>query len=151
MVGGVVLKKVINQVGEVLRAKDYKLTPQREMILSVLLEHQEKHLSAEDVYTLVKKRMPDVGLATVYRSLELFLENNIIHSVDFGDGRKRYEYGAQEGEHHHHHAICIKCNKVIEINDDLLEELENQVHKEHGFKVANHDLKIFGYCKECAH
>lgn len=145
------MKKVINQVGEVLRAKDYKLTPQREMILSVLLENKENHLSAEDVYTLVKKRMPDVGLATVYRSLELFLENDIIHGVDFGDGRKRYEYGAQIGEHHHHHAICLKCNKVIEINDDLLEELENQVHREHGFKVANHDLKIFGYCKECAH
>lgn len=145
------MKKVINQVGEVLRAKDYKLTPQREKILCVLLENKDNHLSAEDVYTLVKKRMPDVGLATVYRSLELFLEHNIIHCVDFGDGRKRYEYGNQEGEHHHHHAICMKCNKVIEINDDLLEELENQVYREHGFKVDNHELKLFGYCKECAH
>lgn len=144
------MKNVINHVGEVLRSKEYKLTPQREKILRVLLENKEKHLSAEDVYTLVKEKMPDVGLATVYRSLELFLENDIIHCVDFGDGRKRYEYGASEGEHHHHHAICLKCNHVIEINDDLLDELENQVQREHGFQVTNHELKLFGYCKECA-
>jgi Fur family ferric uptake transcriptional regulator len=144
------LRKVINEVGEALRAKEYKLTPQREKILRVMLENQEQHLSAEDVYTLVKKKSPDVGLATVYRTLELFLDNDIIHSVDFGDGRKRYEYGNKEEGHHHHHAICIKCGKIIEINDDLLEELENQVYKEHGFKVSNHELKIIGYCKECA-
>lgn len=144
------MKKVINNIIELLRAKDYKLTPQREQILRVLLENKEKHLSAEDIYNLVKKKWPDMGLATVYRTLELFVENEIIHSVDFGDGRKRYEYGEQEEGHRHHHAICLKCNKIIEINDDLLDELENRVSQEQGFQVVDHELKIFGYCKDCA-
>lgn len=143
------MNKVITEVGTKLRAREYKLTPQREQILIVLLENKDKHLSAEDVYNLVKKKSPEVGLATVYRTLELFLDNDIIHSVDFGDGRKRYEFGDQKEGHQHHHAICLKCSKVIEIRDDLLEELEEQVIKEHQFTITDHDLKIFGYCKDC--
>jgi len=143
------LKKIINQVGEKLRAKEYKLTPQRQQILEVMLENKDKHLSAEDVYNLVKRKAPDVGLATVYRTLELFLEHEIIHSVDFGDGRKRYEYGDNSDRHHHHHAICLKCGKILEINEDLLEELEKQVARDYNFVVTDHELKIFGHCGEC--
>lgn len=143
------MKKVISQVGEKLKSKEYKLTPQRQQILEVLLENKDKHLSAEDVYTLVKKKAPDVGLATVYRTLELFLEFDVVHSVNFGDGRKRYEYGVNSEGHHHHHAICLNCGKITEINEDLLEELERQVAKDYDFTVTDHELKIYGYCREC--
>lgn len=143
------MQKIITQVGEILRAKDYKLTPQRQQILEVMLENKDKHLSAEDVYTLVKKKAPDVGIATVYRTLELFLEHEIIHSVNFGDGCKRYEYGDNNEGHHHHHAICLGCGKILEINEDLLEELEKQVIKDYNFTVTDHELKMFGYCSEC--
>jgi len=144
-----ILNKVISQVGEKLRSQEYKLTPQRQLILEVLLENEDKHLSAEDVYHLVKQKAPDVGLATVYRTLELFLEFDIIHSVNFGDGRKRYEYGKNDEGHHHHHAICLKCGKIIEINEDLLEELEKQVVRDYDFAITDHELKIFGHCKDC--
>lgn len=145
------MKKVIYNVAEKLKSHEYKLTPQREKILMVLLEHQDKHLSAEDVYNLVKKKAPDVGLATVYRTLELFLEFDIIHGVDFGDGRKRYEYGLHGCEgHQHHHAICMKCGKIIEVNEDLLEELEKQVASRYNFQVTDHELKILGYCQDCS-
>ncbi len=144
------MKDIINDVNNKLRSKEYKLTPQRELILRVLLENKDLHLSAEDVYNLVKKKSPEVGLATVYRTLELFFDNNIIHSIDFGDGRKRYEFGDQSQAHHHHHAICLKCGKIIEVNEDLLEELETQVLNDYNFKVVNHELKIYGYCKDCA-
>lgn len=143
------MKKVIAQVGEKLKSQEYKLTPQRQLILEVLLENKDKHLSAEEVYNLVKQKAPDVGLATVYRTLELFLEFEIIHSVNFGDGRKRYEYGEDNDGHHHHHAICTKCGTILEINEDLLEELERQVSEQFEFTVTDHELKIFGYCKNC--
>ncbi|GAB6181871.1 Fur family transcriptional regulator [Desulfotomaculum defluvii] len=143
------MKKIITQVGEKLRAHEYKLTPQRQIILKVMLENKDKHLSAEDVYNLVKRKAPDVGLATVYRTLELFLEHEIIHSINFGDGRKRYEYGDNSDGHHHHHAICLKCGKILEINEDFLEELEKQVTQDYGFIVTDHELKIFGYCNDC--
>ncbi|MDO7788023.1 Fur family transcriptional regulator [Desulforamulus aquiferis] len=143
------MKKVISEIGEKLRSNEYKLTPQRQQILEVLLENKDKHLSAEDVYNLVKQKSPDVGLATVYRTLELFLEFDIIHSVNFGDGRKRYEYGENSDGHHHHHAICLKCGKILEINEDLLEELERQVAEQYRFTITDHELKIFGYCEGC--
>ncbi|MEG6521867.1 Fur family transcriptional regulator [Desulfotomaculum sp. 1211_IL3151] len=143
------MNKIITQVGDKLRSHDYKLTPQRQIILKVMLENKDKHLSAEDVYNLVKRKAPDVGLATVYRTLELFLEHEIVHSVNFGDGRKRYEYGDSSEGHHHHHAICLKCGKILEINEDLLEVLEKQVTQDYGFTVTDHELKIFGYCNAC--
>lgn len=143
------MKKIISQVREKLRAHEYKLTPQRQLILEVLLENKDKHLSAEDVYTLVKQKAPEVGIATVYRTLELFLEFEIIHSVNFGDGRKRYEYGDDSNGHHHHHAICLKCGKIIEINEDLLEELEKQVAVDYNFAITDHELKIYGHCINC--
>lgn len=145
------MKKVISDIGEKLRAKESKLTARRELILKVLLENQGKHLSAEEVYNLVKREAADVGLATVYRALELFQEFGLIRAIDFGDGRKRYEFGVEEGkDHHHHHLICTKCGSIIEVNEDLLEELENRVNKKHNFTITDHQLKIFGICSECA-
>ncbi len=144
------MKKVISDVGEKLRAKESKLTTRRELILKVLLENNGKHLSAEEVYNLVKREAPDVGLATVYRTLELFQEFDLIQTIDFGDGRKRYEFGTESGgNHHHHHLICIKCGSIIEVNEDLLEELENRVSIKHNFTVTDHQLKIFGVCDQC--
>jgi len=144
------MKNLISNVGDKLREKEYKLTSRRELVLQVLLENEDKHLSAEDVYNLVKLKAPDTGLATVYRTLELFSEFDIIHSIDFGDGRKRYELGADLGQsHQHHHLICTKCGAIIEVNEDLLEELEERVATKHQFTITNHQLKIFGICKNC--
>jgi Fur family ferric uptake transcriptional regulator len=145
------VKKVISDISEKLRAKESKLTARRELVLKVLLENQGRHLCAEDVYNLVKGEEADVGLATVYRALELFQEFGLIHAIDFGDGRKRYEFGMEEGKyHHHHHLICTKCGSIIEVNEDLLEELENRVNKKHSFTITDHQLKIFGICSDCA-
>lgn len=144
------MKKVIDDVEEKLKAKEYKLTSRREHILRVLLENKDKHLSAEEVYNLVKVKAPDVGLATVYRTLELFCDFEIIHGMDFGDGRKRYEFGDSDTNgHHHHHLICLKCGVILEVDEDLLDDLEERVKKEFNFEVQNHQLKIFGHCKNC--
>ncbi|MEW6424395.1 MAG: Fur family transcriptional regulator [Bacillota bacterium] len=144
------MKKVISDVEEKLRTKDYKLTSRRENILQVFIENQDKHLSAEEIYYLVKKRAPDVGLATVYRTLELFSDFEIIHSIDFGDGRKRYELiQAEEDAHHHHHLICLRCGRIQEVTEDLLEDLEKRVTRLYNFSITNHQLKIFGYCQGC--
>lgn len=72
-----------------------------------------------------------MGLATVYRALELFQEVGLIHAIDFGDGRKRYDFGMEDGkdQHHHHHLICTKCGRIIEFNEDLLDEIESKVNK----------------------
>lgn len=144
------MNKVIFDVGEKLKEKDCKFTRSREHILKVLLENKGNHLCAEDIYNLVKREATDIGIATVYRNLELFQEFEIIYSMDFGDGRKRYEFGGEEGlNHYHHHLICTKCGTIIEVNEDLLEDLENRVSRQHNFTITNHQLKIFGLCKDC--
>ncbi|SFR14793.1 Fur family transcriptional regulator, ferric uptake regulator [Desulfoscipio geothermicus DSM 3669] len=146
----VFMRGIIGEVEEKLRANEYKMTPKREEVLRVLLENKDKHLSAEEVYNLVKKKAPDVGLATVYRTLELFTNFDIIHSMDFGDGRKRYEYGAESNNgHRHHHLICIECGRIIEVNEDLLDDLEERVSKTYDFNISDHELKIFGRCRDC--
>ncbi len=146
------MKRIIFEAGEKLKAIESKLTARRELTLRVLLENRGKHLSAEEVYNLVKRDAADVGLATVYRALELFQEVGLIHAIDFGDGRKRYDFGMEDGkdQHHHHHLICTKCGRIIEFNEDLLDEIESKVNKMYNFTILNHQLKIFGVCSQCA-
>lgn len=130
--------------------KEYKLTARRALILKVLLENSGRHLCAEEIHTLVRQKAPDVGLATVYRALELFAGSGIIRSLDFGDGKKRYEATfLEDGMHQHHHLICIKCGEITEVNEDLLEELEERVKVKHRFTVTDHQLKIYGICRNC--
>lgn len=131
-----------------LKQHGYKLTNQRRAVLKIILENENEHLSSEEIYKLVKQRFPDIGLATVYRTLQLFDELDIIHKLNFGDGCYRYEINRQQG-HHHHHLICVKCGRVIECGDDLLEKLEANIEKENNFKVIDHRVKFFGYCSKC--
>lgn len=132
-----------------LYENQYKLTPQRKLILQIFLDHQEAHLCAEDVHQMVKQEASDIGLATVYRTLELLSELGILIKMDFGDGRCRYEVNNDSDCHHHHHLICLSCGKVCEFEDDLLESLETAISKKSHFKVVDHQLKFFGYCQEC--
>lgn len=131
-----------------LRNNSYKLTPQRQTILRTFLDNADQHLSAEDVYSLVKNEYSDMGLATVYRTLDLLAELGILQKNDFGDGCSRYEF-TRKDVHHHHHMICLNCGAVSEFDDDLLESLEAVIYKRIKFKVVDHDLKFFGYCQKC--
>ena len=135
---------------EKLYEKGYKLTPQRKGILQVFIESEQKHLSAEDIYEYLKNKNLDYGLATVYRNVELLTTLGILSSVDFGDGKLRYELNSTDSHaHHHHHLICLKCKKIIEFKEDLLDDLEKQIFFQSGFEIVNHEVKFLGYCHEC--
>lgn len=143
------MEKRLNQIKQHLSSHSYKLTPQREATVRVLLENEEAHLSAEDVYLLVKKISSVIGLATVYRTLELLSELGIIHKLNFGDGVTRYEFRKEGAKHHHHHLICLTCGSVDEITEDLLGPIEDRVEKEYDFHIMDHRLTFHGICKEC--
>ena len=134
-----------------LSERHYKMTPQRKEILQIFVDSEEgSHLSAEEVYELLKQKDFDFGLATVYRNLELLNELGILTKVEFGDGRTRYELSAANPQlHQHHHLICLNCKKIIEFEDDLLDDLENLISKKSGFEIVNHEVKFFGYCSDC--
>ena len=134
-----------------LYERGYKMTPQRKEILQIFVEHSDyHHMSAEDVYGILREKDSEIGLATVYRALDLLSELEILVRMDFGDGCARYELNTADPKiHHHHHLICLKCKKVIEFEEDLLDELEADIADKSGFQILNHEVKFFGYCSEC--
>lgn len=137
---------------EILKAKGLKVTNQRIGILEVLADSQGQHLTAEEIYELVKAEYPEIGLATVYRTVQLLLELHLIDSINLNDGLVRYEIGQVEpgeGRHHHHHLICLECGKVLSFEDDLLEGLESRLLADLSFQVVDHEVKFFGYCSKC--
>ena len=139
----------IEALKESLKQKGYKLTPQRRSILDIIIEKEGMHLTVEEIYDEVKKVCPEIGLATVYRTVLLFEELNVIYKLDLNDGCSRYELVHEDEEHRHHHLICNKCKKVIEVQDDLLEELEERIRNTYGFDILDHSVKFFGICSEC--
>lgn len=139
----------LDRIKKELHAQSYKLTPQREATVRVLLEREEDHLSAEDVYLLVKEKAPEIGLATVYRTLELLTELNIVDKINFGDGVSRYDLRKEGAKHSHHHLVCTECGSVEEIIEDLLDDVEKIVGQEWGFLVHDHRLTFHGICKRC--
>lgn len=133
-----------------LERDSYRLTPQREAVLDVLIAHADDHLSAEEVFLYTRELYPDIGLATVYRNLELLEKLSIIHRFDYGDGQSRYEIRlGEEGEHYHHHLICRECGSIGEFKSDLLETIEKRIAEDTGFKVTDHCLRFFGICASC--
>jgi Fur family transcriptional regulator, ferric uptake regulator len=143
------MDKFIENLKSELKEKGYKLTTQRRVILDVILENQGRHLSPEEIYDDVRDKYPEIGLATVYRTLQLFEQLNIVYKLNFNDGCSRYELISTSHDHQHHHLICLSCGKVIEVELDLLENLEHEIEKEGEFKIVDHSVKFFGYCKDC--
>ncbi|WP_373231326.1 Fur family transcriptional regulator [Cohnella sp.] len=139
----------LDKINRQLMSRSYKLTAQREATVRVLLENENDHLSAEDVFMLVKDKFPEIGLATVYRTLELLAELHIVEKMNFGDGVARYDLRSEDHAHMHHHLICTTCGKLAEIKDDWLLELEKRLEREYGFTVADHRLDFTGVYHAC--
>ena len=139
----------MNALKEDLKKKGYKLTPQRRSIVDTIIENEGQHLTAEEIYDKVKKGCPEIGLATVYRTILLLEELGVISRLDLNDGCSRYEILHSNENHRHHHLICNNCHKVSEVQDDLLEELETSIEKQYLFKILDHSVKFYGICDEC--
>ena len=137
------------QFKEKLKEKGCKLTLQRRSVLDVLIEHCNEHLSTEEIYDIVKENYPEIGLATVYRTVQLFEEMGIVDRLNFDDGCSRFELSSEDTVHHHHHLIYEKCNKVFEVENDLLEEIEKEIERKYNFKIHDHNVMFYGTCKDC--
>lgn len=139
----------MNNLKEELKKKGYKLTPQRRSILDTIIDNEGTHLTVEEIYDKVKKPCPEIGLATVYRTIVLLEEMGIVYKLDLDDGCSRYELVHEDELHRHHHLICTECGKVIEVEGDLLEDLEKKIEGQYNFKIQDHSVKFFGICHNC--
>ncbi|MHB8125686.1 MAG: Fur family transcriptional regulator [Desulfitobacteriaceae bacterium] len=132
-----------------LQTCGHKLTNQRQTVWEIILKNKEKHLSTEEIFDEVKKKYPNIGLATVYRTVQLFEKIGLVQHISLDDGRLRYQIADPEEKHEHHHLICEICGDVIDVQEDMLELLEEKVFSKKGFTVTNHRVKVFGICKKC--
>ena len=122
------------------------MTGPREAVLAVLRRHDHP-LSIKEVFALLDDQPCD--LATVYRSMHLLEEMEVVARFDFGDGVARYELVTEGDDGHHHHLICTGCAVVIELEDCFPRELEERIATHNGFKAVTHRLEFFGLCPGC--
>lgn len=128
-----------------LRKAGLKVTLPRVKILELLENASHHHMSAEDVYKALLEQGEDVGLATVYRVLSQFEQAGIVQKHLFENGLKIYEITTEE---HHDHLICDNCGKIIEFTNKVIEEEQQKVAEQYGFKLSGHALTLYGICDD---
>lgn len=129
-----------SRVEQLCAEKGLKMTEQRRVIARVLSDASD-HPDAGEVYRRATDIDPRISMATVYRTVRLFEEANVLERHDFGDGRARYEEAPEE---HHDHLIDVKTGKVIEFQNDEIEKLQQRVARELGFRLVDHRLELYG-------
>lgn len=140
-------EKLLEKFKNLLKSNSLKFTAQREIILKTLYESNE-HFTPESLYLTIKKKYPDVkvGIATIYRTLNLLEESNMATSISFGSAGKKFELGIKP---HHDHMICEKCGKIIEFEDTDIEKKQLKIAEKFGFKLTGHLMQLYGICKDC--
>jgi Fur family ferric uptake transcriptional regulator len=133
------------EAGEALGDLGYRLTPQRQLILTAIQESDD-HISAEEIHAGVCAKYPHVNISTVYRTLELLKNVGLATETDLGSGRFRY-HPAEKG--HHHHLICDHCGATLDLEESVFSQLKRTLFKEYGFKANINHLAIFGRCQKC--
>jgi Fur family ferric uptake transcriptional regulator len=129
-----------------LKKAGLKATLPRIKILHMLEQSKARHLSAEDVYKALLDSGEDVGLATVYRVLTQFEAAGLVTRHHFESGHSVFE--VNEGKHHDH-MLCVKCGRIEEFVDEIIEERQRAIAKKAGYAMTDHSLYIYGICKNC--
>ena len=140
-------KQLLGDFKTLLKKNALKFTIQREVILETLYNSDE-HLTPESLHHLIQDKFPDLktGIATVYRTLSLLEDSNMVTSLSFGAQGKKYELGAKN---HHDHLICTECGSITEFVDEQIEDRQHHIADELGFKMQDHSMQIYGICKDC--
>jgi len=116
------------------------------MLVIEALHNADRHISAEELYEQLHSRYPYANISTVYRTLELLKELNLVTETDFGEGRVRYHV-AEKG--HHHHLVCQSCRKIMDLEEAALDPLKDRLFQKYGFDADLRHLAIAGQCSKC--
>ena len=129
-----------------LGSEQLKNTRQRQLILDAFLK-TEQHLTAEEFYEVLRKKHPELGQATVYRTLKLLVGAGLAREVYLSDGITRFEH--HFAHPHHDHLVCLSCGNLIEFYHPEIEALQEKIVKQYQFQAEQHKLEIYGYCLKC--
>ena len=129
-----------------LREHHQPVTRQRDRVAQVVFRSDD-HLSVDGILRELKQQGEQVGIATVYRTLDLLVESGLVRAHEFGEGFRRYEpMTTQAG---HEHLICERCGRVVEFANERLERMLPVLADEQGFQHQRHRVEIYGVCREC--
>ena len=133
---------------KILKVSGIKYTRQREIVLNILY-HSDTHFTPESLYMEIKRKEPNlnVGIATVYRTLNLLEDSQMVTSLSFGAAGKKFELANKP---HHDHLICKNCGKIVEFENSIVERQQALIAKEHTFKLTGHLMQLYGICETCA-
>ncbi len=132
---------------DILKHNNLKFTKQREIVLKTMYNNDD-HFSPESLYMLLKESYPElnVGIATVYRTLNLLEDSDMVTSLSFGSSGKKFELGNKP---HHDHMICKICDEIIEFEDYAIEKKQEEIANKYGFRLTGHLMQLYGICKKC--
>lgn len=141
------MKDFLETVKKSLEQHGLKMTRPREIIVLELLK-QQPHVSAEDLLQAVRQKDPQVGLATVYRTLKLLQDCGLAKAHYFGDSQALFEMEL-DPQNHHDHLICENCHRIEEFTNLKIEALQERVAREHKFQLKHHRMELYGICQDC--
>ena len=134
------MRDVFEATGNEIPENSLEVTLPRLKVLAILEENAAGHLSAEDVYQMLKGQGEDVGLATVYRVLTQFESAGLVRRHNFDSGHSVFEL---ESDDHHDHMVCLQTEKVIEFHNEEIEKLQQKIADEHGYELIDHSLVLY--------
>jgi len=135
----------VKKIATILRQQGYKFTPQRRVVIQTIASSQA-HLTPAAIYEKVHQQHPNIGLVTIYRTLDILSKLGLICELHAGGSCRSYTTSASG---HHHHLICSNCGKVIDFSGYDLSELEQRLSLETGFEIEDHLLEFIGLCQAC--
>lgn len=134
-----------NALQDALRRAGLRVTPQRMMVLAALAAG-EGHMTADEIFDLVRREYPFLNRSTVYRTLDRLVELGLVAVTDLGEGVRQYEL---MGTQPHHHLICQRCGVTIDLADEVLQPLRARLQEDYGFAARMDHFAIFGLCRVC--
>lgn len=136
----------ITKAKNIITNSGHKLTEPRRELLEFLIREKDQHLTVEEIFNMLARNEQNIGIATLYRNMQLFEDLEIVSRLQLDDGIARYELKLDHEYDQHHHLICLDCNKLIEIKDPCDYDW---VGDQYDFEIVNHVLKLYGYCCDC--
>jgi Fur family ferric uptake transcriptional regulator len=127
-----------------LEKRNLKRTRQREVILDAFLS-APGHVTNEQLHQSLRGDNPSIGYTTVYRTMKLLCDAGLAQERHFDGGVTRYEVAHQ----HHDHMVCVKCGRIVEFENRIIEVSQEQIAAEYGFRVLHHRHELYGYCADC--
>lgn len=140
---------IFEEVSEKLKNTGYKLAPQREVTVETLIENKNNLLTAEEIFVKVKDKNSSIGLATVYLTLDMLHELEIVKKIPFRDGMGRFDLVESTNDTQSYYLLCQNCGNNNEIKETILQNERMRIEQEHSFKVNSHYLTFQGICKDC--